>query len=84
MAVKVILSSQQRKLKRQRTYEPKLLKRKKLAPYYKCIQVCEEYLVNKGQSDYGKRCSIWVSRRYSLNESIKFEQELYNELCQKK
>lgn len=52
------------------------IKEEEMAPYYKYL--CEEYLVNNGQSDLEHD-----EKSDSLNEWIKFDQELYNELCKK-
>ncbi|AJW11382.1 Rpn7p [Saccharomyces cerevisiae YJM1190] len=52
------------------------IKEEEMAPYYKYL--CEEYLVNNGQSDLEHD-----GKSDSLNEWIKFDQELYNELCKK-
>lgn len=52
------------------------IKEEEMAPYYKYL--CEEYLVNNGQSDLEHD-----EKSDSLNEWIKFDQQLYNELCKK-
>lgn len=52
------------------------IKEEEMAPYYKYL--CEEYLVNNGQSDLEHD-----EKSDSLNEWIKFDQQLYNGLCKK-